>query len=71
MVIRVRRNLKRSSKQMAKKVNVSVRRIIKNNHKLLPLKLRKGKYLTPFQKQKKILDIASIPFRNMNAGTAE
>ena len=53
---RVWRNLKRSARQMAKYMNVSVtstRRIVKNNLKLLPYKIRKRQYLTYVQKQKK------------------
>ena len=51
---KVRRNLKRSARQMAKDMNVtSMRRIIKNDLKLLPYKMIKRQYLTSFKKQKK------------------
>ena len=51
---KVRRNPKKSARQMAKGINVSVasmKRIIENDLKLLPYKMEK--YLTPLQKEKK------------------
>ena len=63
---KVRRNLKRSARQMAKDMNVtSMRRIIKNDLKLLPYKMIKRQYLTSFKKQKKKRDKANILLRDL------
>ena len=54
---KVRRNTKRSARQMAKDMNVSVtstKWIIKKYLKLLPYKMRKRLYLTAVQKQNRL-----------------
>lgn len=70
---RVRRNPKRSARQMAKDMNVSVtsmRTIVKNDLQLSPYKMRKRQYLTPAQKHKR-LERAKLLLGELKAGTAE
>ena len=70
---RVRRNPKRSTRQMAKDMIVSVTsmiKIIKKYVKLLPYKMRKRQYLTPAQKQKR-LDRAIIFLQELMTGKVE
>ena len=70
---RLRRNPKRSTRQMSKDMNVnmtSIRSIIKNDLKLLPYKIRKREYVTPVQKQKS-LGRAKILLKGLKACTTQ
>ena len=70
--VRVRRNLKRSARQTAKDMNVSVtsmNTIVKYDFKLSPYKMRKRQYLTPAQKHKR-LERARFLLGELKAGTA-
>ena len=70
---RVRRNPKRSVRQMAKDMNVSVtsmRTIMTKVLQLFPYKKRKRQFLTPLQKHKR-LERAQLLLRELKAGTAE
>ena len=59
---KVRKDPKRFARKIAKDINLSatsVRRVIKNDLKLLPYRMIKRQYLTPVQKQK-IIDRTKV-----------